>query len=129
MCRDGEALQSRLRPAARFRFSRVRDLARSHSSISSPRTSHPVTPAARRFPPPPSFNTTVAIASALTNRRRVSKCGGIMRVLFIQNNGIQESICVANLSGILKANGHQTDLLLVSHTPDLIAAIRRYDPG
>jgi radical SAM superfamily enzyme YgiQ (UPF0313 family) len=52
-----------------------------------------------------------------------------MRVLFIQNNGIQESIGVANLSGILKANGHQTDLLLVSHTPDLIGAIRGYDPG
>jgi anaerobic magnesium-protoporphyrin IX monomethyl ester cyclase len=52
-----------------------------------------------------------------------------VRVLFIQNNGIQESIGVANLSGILKANGHQTDLLLVSHTPDLIGAIRNYDPG
>lgn len=52
-----------------------------------------------------------------------------MRVLFIQNNGIQESIGVANLSAILKANGHETDLLLVSHTPDLMGAIRQYDPG
>ncbi len=52
-----------------------------------------------------------------------------MRVLFIQNNGIQESIGVANLSGILKANGHETDLLLVSHTPNLIDAIKQYDPG
>ncbi len=52
-----------------------------------------------------------------------------MKVLFIQNNGIQESIGVANLSGILKANGHETDLLLVSHTPDLIGAIKAYDPG
>ncbi|MGE5245748.1 MAG: B12-binding domain-containing radical SAM protein [Betaproteobacteria bacterium] len=52
-----------------------------------------------------------------------------MRILFIQNNGIQESIGVANLSGILKAGGHATDLLLVSHTPDLIAAIEQYDPG
>src|SRR5207249_1251693 len=52
-----------------------------------------------------------------------------VRVLFIQNNGIQESIGIANLSGILKANGHQTDLLLVSHTPDLLAAIRQCDPG
>ncbi len=52
-----------------------------------------------------------------------------MKVLFIQNNGIQESIGVANLSGILKANGHETDLLLVSHTPDLMGAIRDYDPG
>lgn len=51
-----------------------------------------------------------------------------MRVLFIQNNGIQESIGVANLSGILKANGHQTDLLLVSHTADLLSSIRAYDP-
>jgi len=47
-----------------------------------------------------------------------------MKVLFVQNNGIQESIGIANLSGILKANGHETDLLLVSHTPDLIGAIR-----
>jgi anaerobic magnesium-protoporphyrin IX monomethyl ester cyclase len=52
-----------------------------------------------------------------------------MKVLFIQNNGIQESIGVANLSGILKARGHETDLLLVSHTPDLMGAIRKYDPG
>jgi len=52
-----------------------------------------------------------------------------MKVLFVQNNGIQESIGVANLSGILKANGHDVDLLLVSHTPDLIGAIRQHDPG
>lgn len=52
-----------------------------------------------------------------------------MKVLFIQNNGIQESIGIANLSGILKANGHETDLLLVSHTPDLMGAIKQYDPG
>ena len=52
-----------------------------------------------------------------------------MKVLFIQNNGIQESLGIANLSAILKANGHHADLLLVSHTPDLIGAIRSYDPG
>lgn len=52
-----------------------------------------------------------------------------MKVLFVQNNGIQESIGIANLSGILKANGHHADLLLVSHTPDLIGAIRKFDPG
>ena len=52
-----------------------------------------------------------------------------MRVLFVQNNGIQESIGIANLSATLKAGGHETDLLLVSHTRDLIGAIRRYDPG
>jgi len=52
-----------------------------------------------------------------------------VKVLFIQNNGIQESIGIANLSGILKANGHETDLLLVSHTPDLLGAITQYDPG
>ena len=52
-----------------------------------------------------------------------------MKTLFIQNNGIQESIGIANLSGILKANGHDTDLLLVSHTSDLIGAIKKYDPG
>jgi anaerobic magnesium-protoporphyrin IX monomethyl ester cyclase len=52
-----------------------------------------------------------------------------LKVLFVQNNGIQESIGVANLSGILKANGHETDLLLVSHTPQLIETIKHYDPG
>ena len=31
--------------------------------------------------------------------------------------------------GSLKANGHDTDLLLVSHTPDLLGAIAAYDPG
>ncbi|MCB1192952.1 MAG: B12-binding domain-containing radical SAM protein [Leptospiraceae bacterium] len=51
-----------------------------------------------------------------------------MKTLFIQNNGIQESIGVANLSGILKANGHQCDLLLVSHTPDLMSAIEKENP-
>jgi len=51
-----------------------------------------------------------------------------MRILFIQNNGIQESIGVANISGMLKAHGHQTDLLLITHTPDLEEAIRRFDP-
>ena len=51
-----------------------------------------------------------------------------MKVLFIQNNGIQESIGVANISGVLKANGHHCDLLLVSHTPDLIDAICEYNP-
>jgi radical SAM superfamily enzyme YgiQ (UPF0313 family) len=52
-----------------------------------------------------------------------------VRILFIQNNGIQESIGIANLAGILKANGHEADLLLVSHTPNLIEAIAKYDPG
>lgn len=51
-----------------------------------------------------------------------------MKVLFIQNNGIQESIGIANLSGILKANGHRCDLLLTSHTPDMEAAIREAAP-
>ena len=64
---------------------------------------------------------------SITNRARNDRSR--MKVLFVQNNGIQESIGVANLSGILKANGHHTDLLLVSHTPDLIGAIRQYDPG
>lgn len=54
---------------------------------------------------------------------------GSLRVLFIQNNGIQESIGVANISGILKANGHQTDLILVSHSSDLLGAIKGFDPG
>lgn len=51
-----------------------------------------------------------------------------MKVLFIQNNGIQESIGIANLAGILKANGHDCDLLLASHTPNLAKAIVDYNP-
>jgi hypothetical protein len=52
-----------------------------------------------------------------------------VKTLFIQNNGIQESIGIANLSGILKVNGHDAELLLVSHTSDLIGAIKKYDPA
>jgi anaerobic magnesium-protoporphyrin IX monomethyl ester cyclase len=52
-----------------------------------------------------------------------------MEVFFIQNNGIQESIGVASLAGMIKANGHQADLLLASHTPDLRAAIDDFDPA
>ena len=51
-----------------------------------------------------------------------------MKVLFLQNNGIQESIGIASLAGMIKANGHEADLLLASHTPDLRAAIDAYQP-
>ncbi len=51
-----------------------------------------------------------------------------MKILFIQNNGIQESIGVSNIAGSLKANGHNCDLLLTSHTPDMEQAIRDVDP-
>ena len=51
-----------------------------------------------------------------------------MKVLFIQNNGIQESLGIANISGILKAHGHDTDLILITHTPDLEEAIRKINP-
>jgi radical SAM superfamily enzyme YgiQ (UPF0313 family) len=51
-----------------------------------------------------------------------------VKVLFIQNNGIQESIGLANISSILKANGHQTDLLLVSHAGHLLDEIRACAP-
>jgi len=52
-----------------------------------------------------------------------------MKVLFIHENGIQESIGIANLTGFLKANDHKCDLLLVSHTPDLMTGIKKFDPG
>lgn len=51
-----------------------------------------------------------------------------MKVLFLQNNGIQESIGVASIAGTIKAHGHEADLLLASHTPDLRAAIDDYRP-
>jgi radical SAM superfamily enzyme YgiQ (UPF0313 family) len=54
--------------------------------------------------------------------------GETVKVLFIQNNGIQESIGIANISAVLKANGHQTDLLLVSHARHLVDDIRACDP-
>jgi radical SAM superfamily enzyme YgiQ (UPF0313 family) len=51
-----------------------------------------------------------------------------VKTLFIRTTASRNP-GIANLSGILKANGHETDLLLVSHTPDLIGAIKQYDPG
>ncbi|MFA5260415.1 MAG: radical SAM protein [Candidatus Omnitrophota bacterium] len=52
-----------------------------------------------------------------------------MKILFIQQNGLQESLGIANISALLKANGHQTALRLLSHTPDLGQAITQESPG
>ncbi len=51
-----------------------------------------------------------------------------MKVLFIQNNGIQESIGIANISGMLKSHGHETDLILMTHTQDLEETLRAANP-
>ena len=51
-----------------------------------------------------------------------------MRILFLQNNGIQESIGIASVTGMMKAHGHDVDLLLASHTPDLRDRIADYRP-
>ena len=52
-----------------------------------------------------------------------------MKILFIQNNGIQESIGLASISATLKKEGHETSLILASHTPNLVEAVADFNPG
>lgn len=51
-----------------------------------------------------------------------------MKVLFIQDNGINESLALCELSGFLKAAGHETDVLLEKEERDLFAQIEKYAP-
>ncbi len=51
-----------------------------------------------------------------------------MRVLFIQFNGLQESLGIASLAACLEQAGHQADLLLLSHCPDLFSELEHYRP-
>ena len=42
-----------------------------------------------------------------------------MKILFIIENGLQESLAVSSLAAAVQARGHQSDAILFSHTPDL----------
>lgn len=52
-----------------------------------------------------------------------------MRLLIIQENGIQESIGVSNIAAMAKAHGHECDVMLLSHEEDFLESVRSYDPG
>ena len=51
-----------------------------------------------------------------------------MKVLFIQDNGINESLALCELSAALRAAGHETAVLLEREERDLFAAIDRFAP-
>lgn len=51
-----------------------------------------------------------------------------MRVLFVQDNGLNESLLLTELSACLRAEGHHTDLLLQREERDLTAAVARANP-
>lgn len=51
-----------------------------------------------------------------------------MRVLFIQDHGINESLAVCDLSAMLRARGHETGLLLQAEEPRLMQRARRFEP-
>ena len=50
------------------------------------------------------------------------------RILFLQDNGINESLALAELSGYLVARGHTTRLLLEREERDLLRSAREYQP-
>src|SRR3989338_877948 len=52
-----------------------------------------------------------------------------MRVLFLQDNGLNESIPVAEIAGYLRSNGHECALLLERNEKNFYGKILDYDPG
>lgn len=52
-----------------------------------------------------------------------------MRVVFLQDSGINESLAITDLSAVLRAAGHETKLFLEDEEADLDADLRAYDPG
>lgn len=51
-----------------------------------------------------------------------------MRVLFIQDSGINESLALTDLGAILRAAGHRVSLVLGDEVRDLDRVLRRLDP-
>ncbi len=51
-----------------------------------------------------------------------------MRILFIQDNGLDESLLVTETAAYLEASGHRTDLLLEREERDLRGAVAAADP-
>ncbi|MFH1464512.1 MAG: radical SAM protein [Pseudomonadota bacterium] len=52
-----------------------------------------------------------------------------MRVLFLQNNGINESLALCEASALLRRAGHDTRLLLHREERRIERAVRAFDPG
>jgi len=52
-----------------------------------------------------------------------------MRVLFLQNNGINESLALCEASALLRRAGHETRILLDREEPRIEREVRRYQPG
>lgn len=50
-----------------------------------------------------------------------------MKVLFLQDNGINESLAMMDVSGLLKSNGHQTHLLIQKNEKHFVEKIKDYD--
>jgi len=51
-----------------------------------------------------------------------------MKVLFIQNLGINESLALTDLSAFLKSKGHACDLLIEKNEKNLYNSIRKFSP-
>jgi anaerobic magnesium-protoporphyrin IX monomethyl ester cyclase len=51
-----------------------------------------------------------------------------MRILFIVENGIQESLAIATLASSIRQYNHETDMVLFSHTPNLYDYIQQTKP-
>ena len=51
-----------------------------------------------------------------------------MRVLFLQDNGINESLALCELSAVLRAAGHETAVLLEREERDILDAAAAFDP-
>jgi anaerobic magnesium-protoporphyrin IX monomethyl ester cyclase len=52
----------------------------------------------------------------------------VIRILFLQDSGINESLAATEVSACLRADGHYTGLLLSKEEHRLRRAIRRFDP-
>jgi anaerobic magnesium-protoporphyrin IX monomethyl ester cyclase len=50
------------------------------------------------------------------------------RLLFIQDNGVNENIGVMSIAGMVKAAGHDVDLILTDEHPDYLKLIEDYNP-
>jgi radical SAM superfamily enzyme YgiQ (UPF0313 family) len=50
------------------------------------------------------------------------------RLLFIQDNGVNENIGVMSIAGMVKTAGHDVDLILTDEHPDYLKLIENYNP-
>ncbi|HOX28383.1 MAG TPA: hypothetical protein PLQ76_04420, partial [bacterium] len=52
-----------------------------------------------------------------------------MKVIFLQDNGINESLSVTDAAGLLKANGHECDLFIEKNERSFEQRIKDASPG